>query len=207
MSRLDYIAVEGPIGVGKTTLATRLSKDLDAELLLERPQDNPFLEAFYREPEAKAFQVQLSFLLQRAEQIDGLRQADLFRRCTVADFFFDKDPLFAQLTLSSSECALYRQLFTRLAWEAPQPDTVIYLHAPVDVLVQRVNKRGREAEQTMSADYLADVAAAYLQFFADYTDTDLITVNAATLDLVNQADDYRRVLEALGTPKRRIQLA
>ncbi|MBR9813030.1 deoxynucleoside kinase [bacterium] len=207
MSRLDYIAVEGPIGVGKTTLATRLAKDLSAELLLERPQDNPFLEAFYREPEAKAFQVQLSFLLQRAEQVDGLRQTDLFRRCTVADFFFDKDPLFAQLTLSGSEFTLYRQLFTRLAWEAPRPDKVIYLHAPVDVLVQRVNKRGRSAEQPMTADYLAQVAGAYLDFFADYKDTDLITVNAATLDLVNQPDDYRKVLEAIATPQRRIQLA
>lgn len=206
MNRLDYVAIEGPIGVGKTTLAKRLAETLDTELLLERPQDNPFLEAFYREPEAKAFQVQLSFLLQRAEQIDGLRQTDLFRRCTVADFFFDKDPLFAQLTLSGSEFALYRQLFNRMAWAAPKPDKVIYLHAPVEVLAQRVNKRGRAAEQTMTRDYLGQVADAYLQFFADYSDADLIVVNAATLDLVNESNDYRRVLDALTTPKHRIQL-
>lgn len=206
MNGHGYIAVEGPIGVGKTTLAKRLAREFDAHLLLERPQDNPFLEAFYKDPEGKAFQAQLSFLLQRAEQVDTLRQTDLFRRRTVADFFFDKDPLFAELTLSGAEFALYRQLFTRLSWEAPRPDKVIFLHAPVDVLVSRVNKRGRNAEDPMTAGYLEQVASAYLRFFADYCATDLVVVDAATLDLVNEPADYRRVLEALGTPKARIQI-
>ncbi|MES1943727.1 DNA polymerase III subunit epsilon [Salinisphaera sp. PC39] len=197
MRRARYIAIEGPIGVGKTTLAHRLSRSLDAEVLLESPDENPFLGDFYDDPAAHALPAQLFFLLQRARQVDGLRQGDLFERTCVADFMFDKDPLFARLTLSGPELALYRDIYRRLAWQAPVPDRVIYLHAPVEVLMERIRRRGRPAERAIDPDYLARVAAAYEAFFRDFDAAPLITLDAAEQDLVGHDDDYRRLLARL----------
>lgn len=197
MRRARYIAIEGPIGVGKTTLAHRLSRSLDADVLLESPDENPFLGDFYDDPAAHALPAQLFFLLQRARQIDGLRQGDLFERTWVADFMFDKDPLFARLTLSGPELALYRDIHRRLAWQAPVPDRVIYLHAPVDVLMERIRRRGRPAERAIDPDYLARVAEAYAAFFRDFDAAPLITLDAAEQDLVGRDDDYRRLLARL----------
>ena len=202
-----YIAVEGPIGVGKTTLTRRLAADLQANLLLEAPDDNPFLKGFYDDPERHAFQVQLCFLLQRAGQVDGLRQSDLFARpVTVADFFFDKDPLFAEMTLAASDHRLYRELFNRLAWAAPAPDVIVYLHASTEVLVQRVRQRGRDSEQALGAAYLDQVAARYRSLFADYAHPHVVVVDAEALDLVGDPAAYRAVREAIEGPPGRFHL-
>lgn len=202
MKRARYIAIEGPIGVGKTTLAHRLSAVLDAEVLLESPEENPFLRSFYDDPRAHALSAQLFFLLQRARQIEGLRQGDLFERTWIADFMFEKDPLFAGLTLSGPELALYRDIYRRLAWQAPVPDCVIYLHAPVEVLMQRVRQRARPAERALSACYLDRVAGAYAAFFRDYDAAPLVTVDAARFDLVNQDEDYGQLLAMLNEASR-----
>ena len=192
-----YIAIEGPIGVGKSTLTTRLAASLGARELREAPEDNPFLAAFYDNPTANALAAQLSFLLQRARQIDALRQVDLFDGGCIADFMFDKDPLFARLTLSGPELALYEEIYARLSWAAPRPDCVIYLDAPVDVLMSRIAQRDRLAERPLGADYLGRVVAAYRDFFQNYDATRLIRVDACTLDLVGNDADYRAVVDAL----------
>jgi deoxyadenosine/deoxycytidine kinase len=197
MKRARYIVIEGPIGVGKTTLSHRLAASLDARVLLESPEENPFLGPFYDDPAANALPAQLFFLLQRTRQIQGLRQADLFARDWVADFMFDKDPLFAGLNLSDPELALYRGIYERLSWRTPAPDRVIYLHAPVVVLMERIRQRARPAERLLDPAYLSRVAGAYAEFFRDYDAAPLVTVDAARFDLVNREEDYRRVLAML----------
>jgi len=201
-----YIAIEGPIGVGKSTLAPRLAATLGARELREAPEDNPFLAAFYDNPTANALAAQLSFLLQRARQVDTLRQADLFDGGCVADFMFDKDPLFARLTLSGPELALYEDIYARLSWAAPTPDCVIYLHAPVDVLMRRIAQRDRLAERPLTADYLAAVVTAYRDFFAGFDATRLICVDAAALDLVAGERDYDALVGALESGEPRVVL-
>src|SRR5699024_1369966 len=151
-----------------------------------------------------ALPAQLSFLLQRARQIEGLRQADLFGSGCVADFMFDKDPLFARLTLDGAELALYHEIYQRLAWQTPAPDCVIYLHAPVPVLMARVARRDRRAERNLDAGYMARVVAAYADFFASYAATRLIRVDAAALDLVADDADYTALLAALDSDQWRI---
>lgn len=201
-----YITIEGPIGVGKTTLATRLAQSLGARILAEAPEENPFLGDFYDNPRAYALQTQLSFLLQRARQVDSLRQTDLFEAGCVADFMFDKDPLFAELTLDGAELALYHDIYARLAWQAPVPDCVIYLHAPVAVLMAHVVQRNRTSERNLEAAYMAEVAGAYAEFFRRYDATRLIRVDAAALDLVASDDDYAALLDAVESDELRIDL-
>ncbi len=201
-----YIAIEGPIGVGKSTLAARLARSLGARLLPEAPEANPFLGDFYDHPRAHALSAQLFFLLQRARQIDALRQTDLFETGCVADFMFDKDPLFARLTLTGAELALYQDIYDRLAWQAPTPDCVIYLHAPVDVLMARVAQRDRRAERNLTAAYMRDVAAAYADFFNDYRATRLIRVDAQALDLVYRAPDYAALVAAIDSDRPTVDL-
>lgn len=201
-----YIAIEGPIGVGKTTLARRLAQTLGAGLLSEAPEDNPFLGDFYNSPRGYALATQLSFLLQRARQIDGLRQGELFDDGCVADFMFAKDPLFARLNLDGAELALYKEIFDRLAWQAPVPDCVIYLHAPVDVLMRRVARRDRLSERNLEADYMAHVVAAYTEFFRAYDAARLIRIDAAAFDLVSRDADYANLLAALASDQWRIDL-
>lgn len=203
---MPYIAIEGPIAVGKTTLAGRLAVSLGARMLAETPEANPFLGDFYANPRAYALSAQLFFMLQRARQIDDLRQADMFETGCVADFMFEKDPLFARLTLSGAELALYHDIYARLAWQAPVPDCVIYLHAPVDVLMARVVQRARAAEHDLEAGYMAEVAEAYAEFFSQYTGTRLIRVDAAALDLVAADADYATLLKALESRRMTIDL-
>ncbi len=190
-----FIAIEGPIGVGKTTLARRLAADLDAALLLEPVQDNPFLADFYREPQRFAFPLQVQFLLARLDQLEtALAGAD---GPLVADYLLEKDRLFAENTLDERAFALYEALWQRLVDALPQPDLVIYLQAPVAVLQARIAARGRRFERSISADYLARLDAAYTRFFHYYDAAPLLIVNAAEIDLVDSEDDYRRLFEQI----------
>jgi deoxyadenosine/deoxycytidine kinase len=189
-----YIVVEGPIGVGKTSLARRLAESLGSELVLEQNENNPFLERFYRNPRAAAFQTQLYFLFQRSRQLQDLRQHDLFERTRVADYLLDKDRLFARLTLDDEEFALYEQVYSRLSLDAPQPDLVVYLQAPVDVLVARIARRGIAYEQGIERRYLERLAEAYSRFFFEYEAAPVLIVNAAEIDLVGSEADYKGLL-------------
>ena len=192
-----YIVVEGPIGVGKTSLVRRLGDTFEAELLLEQAEDNPFLERFYQNPKHAALQTQLFFLFQRARQLQELRQSDLFSPVRVADFLLEKDKLFAQVTLSDDEFRLYEQVYSNLTLDAPRPDLVIYLQAPVSVLMARIYKRGRKYERNIEPDYLQRLIEAYTRFFYNYSDSPLLIVNAAEIDLVKGDKDYELLLQRI----------
>ena len=197
-----YVVIEGPIGVGKTSLARRLARSFGSELVLEQDDENPFLERFYRNPRAAAFQTQLYFLFQRARQLQDLRQADLFETVRVADYLLDKDRLFARLTLDEEEFTLYEQVYARLAIDAPVPDLVVYLQAPVDVLLERIARRGIEYEQRIERRYLERVAEAYARFFLEYDAAPVLIVNAAEIDPVGDDADYAGLLDAIVPPRR-----
>lgn len=190
-----YIVVEGPIGVGKTSLARRLAQTFGTELLLEGADENPFLQRFYQDPRGAALSTQLFFLMQRAEQVQALRQGDMFRPVRVADFLIEKDRLFAQLTLDDDELKLYEQVYRHLALDAPRPDLVIYLQAPVAVLLERIRKRRRDYELHIDAGYLQRLVDAYTRFFYQYNDAPLLIVNAAEINLVEGEMDYNALLE------------
>lgn len=196
-SKLDFIVVEGPIGVGKTTLAKRLARSFGSDVLLEGADENPFLQRFYQDPRSAALQTQLFFLFQRARQIQELRQADMFQPVRVADFIMEKDRLFAELTLDEDEFNLYQQVYEHVTVDAPVPDLVIYLQAPVDVLIKRVGKRGRQYERHLDAAYLERIVESYTRFFYDYAQSPLLIVNAAELDLVSNDADYQLLLEQI----------
>jgi deoxyadenosine/deoxycytidine kinase len=197
MSNFGYIVVEGPIGVGKTTLARRLADSFGADLLLEEPQDNPFLSRFYENPRAHALSTQLYFLLQRARQVHGLRQADMFSRVRVGDYLMDKDRLFAELTLEPDELTLYEQVYSHVAGESLQPDLVIYLQAPVEVLQNRIANRGIGYEQAIDGRYLQRLVSAYTRFFYHYDASPLVIINAASIDFANSDDDYQLLFDKL----------
>src|SRR5580698_5370456 len=192
-----FIVLEGPIGVGKTMLATRLASTLMAELMLERADENPFLERFYRNPRAGALPAQLYFLFQRAQQLAALKQQDLFTQMRVADYLIDKDQLFARTTLDDEEYRLYEQVYAKLAIDAPKPDLVIYLQAPVDVLLTRIARRGIQYEQFIDRGYLERLNDAYARFFHEYDSGPLLIVNAAAIDPVNSERDYEELLAAM----------
>lgn len=197
----EYIVVEGPIGVGKTSLARRLAESLGSELLLEGAAENPFLERFYRNPKQAALSTQLFFLLQRARQMQDLRQGDMFQAVRVADFLIEKDQLFAQLTLDEQEYKLYEQVYAHLTLDAPLPDLVIYLQAPVDILLARIAKRGIGYEQHIDSAYLERLSQGYARFFHDYAAAPLLIVNASHVDLVNNDAAYQELLAQIKTPR------
>lgn len=192
-----FIAVEGPIGVGKTSLARRLCASLSAQGVLEDATHNPFLERFYRNPRAGALPAQLYFLLQRAQQLTSLKQADLFAPVRVADYLLEKDRLFARVTLDEAEYALYEQLYTRLDIQVPKPDLVVYLQAPVDVLLERIARRGVAYEQYIDRGYLERLNEAYARFFHEFDTAPLLIVNAASIDPVSNQRDYDELLAAI----------
>jgi len=194
LEKCRYIVVEGPIGAGKTSLARQLAARVAGDVLLERPEDNPFLARFYEDMPRFALPTQLTFLFQRIDQLRGVGQFDMFRRATVGDFLLDKDPLFARLNLSDAEYGLYEKVYRHLKPEAPTPDLVIYLQAPVETLVERVHQRGVEYERTMSARYLARIADAYSRYFYQYEEAPLLIVNSERLNFVANADHLALLL-------------
>ncbi|TDU24408.1 deoxyadenosine/deoxycytidine kinase [Panacagrimonas perspica] len=201
-----YIAIEGVIGAGKTTLAKKLAASLGATLLLEQPDENPFLARFYRDPAGAAFSTQMTFLLQRAGQVEQLHQRDLFAGQFVADFMFDKDRLFAELTLSATDLALYAKVFERLSFELPQPDRLIHLTAPVDLLMSRVAHRGREYETPIEAGYLEALSDAYARWFRESVRVPVIEIDTSRIDLVGCEADYALLLDALDSDSPFVQL-
>ena len=197
----QYIAIEGPIGVGKTTLAKRLAHSFNYETLLEEAEENPFLERFYQDRKNAALPTQLFFLFQRAKQLNALRQGDMFQPVRIADFLLEKDPLFAQVNLDDDELHLYQNVYKQLAIDAPNPDLVIYLQAPTEVLLERVSQRGIAMEKSLDEEYLTKLNEAYTQFFYYYDAAPLLIVNATEIDLANNEDDYQNLVKYLLTIK------
>jgi deoxyadenosine/deoxycytidine kinase len=197
-----FIVVEGPIGVGKTSLARRLAEHYGSELWLEQAEDNPFLERFYRNMRGAAFPTQLHFLFQRVRQVQAMRQQDLFAPLRVCDYLLDKDRLFARVTLDDEEYALYEQVYARLAVDAPRPDLVVYLQAPVDVLMERIAKRGIRYESHIERSYLERLTEAYAGFFHRYDSAPLLIVNAAAIDPVQNNADFAELVAHLGQVRR-----
>lgn len=187
--RKNYIALDGPIGVGKTSLVNLMVQHLGATKILE-DVNNPFLESFYRQEPGAAFQAQLYFLLARFQLLTQAHQRDLFARFTVADFTLQKDRVFAHLTLSDSEMLLYDKLYAVLAPQVPRPDLVVYLQGSTDVLMQRVRKRERAEEGSMSYKYLEAVNHAYSRYYLQYDATPLLVINTTEIDFVRDAEDF-----------------
>ncbi len=196
-----FIAVEGPIGVGKTSLAKRMANAFHYETLLEDVDKNPFLTRFYQSPQENALATQLSFLFQRSQQMKSMPKDDLFSSCYVADFMIEKDILFAQQTLSADEFALYQQVYEQLNITPPKPDIVLYLQAPPQTLLQRINDRGIESEQHIHADYLSKINEAYSQFFHYYDETPLLIINAEQVDLINDEQAFISLVKYMLTIK------
>jgi deoxyguanosine kinase len=198
----QFIVIEGPIGVGKSSLTRRLCASLGAEPVLEQAAENPFLERFYRNPRDGALPAQLYFLFQRAQQLAALNQQDMFAPLRVADYLLEKDRLFARVTLDDAEFGLYEQVYTKLDVQAPKPDLVVYLQAPVDVLLERIAKRGIRYEQQIERAYLERLNEAYARFFHEYEAAPLLIVNAASIDPINNQADYDELLAAIQRMKR-----
>jgi len=192
-----YIAVEGPIGAGKTSLARRLATSLSADLILEEVAQNPFLERFYRDGQSAALPTQMFFLFARARQIENMRQSDMFATVQVSDYLFAKDNLFAEINLTAEELALYQQVVDSLDVAAPVPDLVIYLQASVDSLLDRIARRGIGFERAINRRYLEKLAESYARFFHSYNDGPLLIVNASDIDPVNNDADYEQLFRQI----------
>ena len=196
-SSARYIAIEGPIGVGKTALAKRLAESLSADLVLEEVEENPFLERFYRDGRSAALPAQMFFLFARARQIEDLRQSDLFSSVRISDYLFTRDRLFAELNLDPEELKLYDQIVDNLAVDPPVPDLVIYLQASVDALMQRLARRNSNYDRFVDRAYLERLTDAYARFFHEYDDGPLLIVNASAIDPVNNAADYEQLFQQI----------
>jgi deoxyadenosine/deoxycytidine kinase len=197
MAKSKYIVVEGPIGVGKTSLAKMLANEFQARMIFERVEDNPFLPKFYKSREIYAFQNQTFFLLNRYQQQMELAQQNLFNQNTVADYLFAKDQIFAALTLSAEELNLYQQIYVLLNTRVPKPDLVVYLQARPEVLYKRVKKRDKKFERGVTFEYLGEVAQAYNQYFFHYDDTPLLVVNTSEIDFVSSSKDLADLIKEI----------
>lgn len=200
MRNLNYIAIEGPIGVGKTSLAKLLSKRLSAKLILEKFEDNPFLSEFYDDPARFAFQTQLFFLLQRYQQQQDIRQVDMFHNLLISDYMFIKDRLFASLNLDDKEMNLYDSIANMMERNVINPDLIIYLQADTSTLMKNIDKRGRDFENNISYDYINALNEIYTEYFFRYNDTPLVIINTNNIDFVNNADDLDQVIEYIRQP-------
>ena len=192
-----YIIIEGPIGVGKTSLSNKLALEWDADLVLENVDDNPFLSKFYKNPREVSLQTQLYFLLTRTRQVQAFKQQDIFSNARVSDFMLQKDRLFAQVTLNNEEYDLYDQLYSYMAVDIPKPDLIIYLQAPINTLIKRIKKRGRDFEKYIDAEYLERLNSMYLKFFNTYNASPLLIVNAEDIDFINNENDYKNLLDKI----------
>jgi deoxyguanosine kinase len=197
LDRYRYVVVEGPIGAGKTSLTHKLAERLNADTLLENARDNPFLPRFYQEPKRYALPTQLHFLFDRSRQLRELAQGDLFRAGTVSDFLIEKDMLFARLNLDDDEFDLYQKVYADLTLQAPTPDLVIYLQAPIEALQERVRRRGVEYERSMDAGYLQRLANSYSEFFHRYEAAPLLIVNTSNLNFAQSDADFELLLERM----------
>jgi deoxyadenosine/deoxycytidine kinase len=202
-ARYRYIAVEGPIGAGKTSLARRLAERLEAEAVLEQPGENPFLARFYQDMTRYALPTQLFFLFQRVRQLEPLVQADLFGRPVIADFLIDKDPLFARATLSADELVLYQKIYDAVRPRSPDPELVIYLQARPATLIERVRRRSAGYERGVGEDYLALLAESYARFFHHYAAAPLLIVNSENLNFVARDADFDLLVERILAMKSR----
>ena len=200
-----YIAVEGPIGVGKTALARRLATEFGARLLREQVEENPFLRRFYEEPERYAFQTQLFFLLERYRQQCELGQLELFSEGIVADYLFAKDAIFAALTLNADEFQLYQQIFQLLDRRLPRPDLVIYLEARPEVLLRRLRKRDRDFERGITPEYLERLTEAFRDYFHHYTETPLLVINCSDIDFVEHGGDLADLIKEIRGMRQGVQ--
>jgi deoxyadenosine/deoxycytidine kinase len=203
VDKFRYLVVEGPIGAGKTSLAKRLAARLSADQVLEQPEENPFLSRFYQDMSRYALPTQLFFLFQRARMIEPLKQPDMVARPTVSDFLLDKDLLFAHITLSGDEFALYQKIYDALRPQAPAPDLVIYLQAQPAVLVERVKRRAMGFERGISDEYLALIAESYARFFYHYSASPLFIVNSENLNFVERDADFELLVSRVRAMKTR----
>jgi deoxyadenosine/deoxycytidine kinase len=199
---LNYIVIEGNIGAGKTTLSKMIAKEFDAKLILEQFADNPFLPKFYKEPDKYSFQLELSFLAERYQQLNQeVTSRDLFRPFTVADYYFMKSLIFARATLKEDEYNLYRQIFNIIYKSIPKPDLYVYLHVNVQNLVSNISRRGRDYEKGISVDYLSKVQEGYFDFFRQQNDIPFLIIDSNDLDFVENQDDYKRMKEIIFNTK------
>ena len=200
MRNLNYIAIEGPIGVGKTSLAKLLSKRLNAKLILEKFEDNPFLSEFYNDPTRFAFQTQLFFLLQRYQQQQDIRQVDMFHNLLISDYMFIKDRLFASLNLDDKEMNLYDSIANMMERNVINPDLIIYLQADTATLMKNIDKRGRNFESNISNEYINELNEIYTEYFFRYNDTPLVIINTNNIDFVHNPDDLDQVIQYIKQP-------
>lgn len=197
-----YIAVEGPIGVGKTSLAQVLASEFSARCILEKPNENPFLRQFYQDRRKYAFQTQIFFLLSRYQQQQELQQLDLFRRLTISDYLFAKDRIFASVNLDEKELALYERIYRLLTGRIPTPDLVIYLQARAQVLLSRIRQRGQDYDRSIEPEYLETLVKAYYNYFFYYTESSLLVIDTSEIDFVHKEQDLASLVREIQKPRK-----
>jgi len=198
----QYLAIEGPIGVGKTSLTRLLAKEFNARMILEKPEDNPFLESFYQDRRKYAFQTQLFFLVNRFQQQKDIVQPHLFNQVTLADYLFAKDRVFASITLDDQELTLYEQIYTLLSVQIPSPDLVIFLQAKPEALLHRIRSRGNSYEKEIDPDYLKTLTEAYNYFFFHYDETPLLIIDTTEIDFVKRKEDLDQLIREIKQMKK-----